>query len=100
MTLPIVFLPLARRDVLVAIEQYERARPGLGTLFHMELNRTIGLIAQWPGAYQHLSERLRRVPLHGFSELVIYEPLSTHIRVVGVVSARRDPAFVASLDQP
>lgn len=100
MTLPVLFLPLAELDVLTITDRYEQVRPCLGELFRMELSRTIGLIAQWPDAYQYLTERLRRAPVHRFSELVIYEPLSMQIRVVGVVSARRDPALATSFNLP
>lgn len=98
MTLPVIFLPRASLAIVDAMEYYERVRPGHGTLFQMEIERTIDIIAHWPASYERVTPRLRRAPIRRFADTVVYRPFPSFIRVINLVPDRRDPAIIASLD--
>jgi len=100
MTLPVIVLPSADLDIAAAIRHYNKHRLGYGELFRLELDRTIGIIARWPEAYEQVTPRLRRAVLHRFQHAVIYRPFPACIRVVGVIPTRRDPAIFPGLDTP
>lgn len=99
MTLPVFLLPAAEADIRSAMSYYDEVRPGYGDLFRLEMDRTIGMIRRWPESYERITPRLRRAVLHRFWYAIIYRPLPEYIRIVGVVSTRRDPAIVESRDQ-
>lgn len=98
MILPVIVLPQAESDIAAAVRRYAEARTGYGDLFRLELDRTLGIVARWPNLYEHVTERLQRAPIHRFTDVVVYRVLPSTIRVVGVVSMRRDPAVFAALD--
>ncbi|MBK9126344.1 MAG: type II toxin-antitoxin system RelE/ParE family toxin [Phycisphaerales bacterium] len=99
MTLPVIVLPAAETDIRDAIDYYDGLRPGSGELFRLEVDRAIALVRRWPEGYERVTPRLRRAVLHRFWYAVIYRPLPQAVRIVGVISTRRDPAVVAGLEQ-
>lgn len=98
MTRPAILLPRASLAISSAVRYYDKARPGHGTLFLLEVERTIDIIVHWPEAYELATSRLRRAPIRRFADTVVYRPFRTFIRVVNIVPDRRDPAILASLD--
>lgn len=74
MTLRVIILPSASLDIATAIRYYEGTRAGYGELFRLDLDRTIGIVADWPEAYERVTQRLRRAAVHQFSETVVYRP--------------------------
>jgi hypothetical protein len=99
MTLPIVVLPAAEADIRAAIAHFDDVRPGYGELFRLEVDRAFALIAHWPPSFERVSANLRRAVLHRFPYAVIYRPLPDYIRIIGVVSTRRDPLVLSELDE-
>lgn len=98
MTRPVILLPRASLAIANAVDYYERVRPGYGDLFLLEAERVIDIIAHWPEAYALATPRLRRAPIRRFTDTVVYRPLPTFIRVVDVISDRRNPAVMKSFD--
>lgn len=98
MTLPVAIRPRAQLAIAPAANYYDAVRPGYGTLFLLELERTLDIIVHWPDACALATQRLRRAPTRRFDDTVVYRPFPSFIRVVNVVPARRDPAIIAALD--
>lgn len=98
MTLPVTVVPAAETDIQGACHHYNQGRPGHGELFRLEMDRAIALIRRWPESHERVTPRLRRAVLHRFSHAVIYRLLPEYIRIVGVISPRRDPAVVVGLE--
>ena len=93
MTLPVVLLEAAKRDIAHEKSYYNAKRQGLGDAFLLEVQATITRISWWPEMYQKANghPHLRRAVLHRFPFAVGYRIFSDFIEVVGVFPARGDP---------
>lgn len=97
MTLTVIVLPAAEEDIGAAVDHYNSVRVGCGEFFRLEVDRAIQLMQLWPDACERVSQRHRRVLLRRFPYMVIYRPLTDHIRVLAVLPTRRDPAVLHNL---
>ncbi|MGD9691404.1 MAG: type II toxin-antitoxin system RelE/ParE family toxin [Phycisphaerales bacterium] len=98
MTLPVIILSAAESDIRKAVTYFDEVRPGHGELFRLEVDWAIGMIRRWPHSHEKISPQLRRFVLRRFPYSLVYRPLRSHIRVVGVVATRRDPDIIAAMD--
>jgi plasmid stabilization system protein ParE len=87
----IEFRPEASADVAEAFSWYEAQRPGLGTEFESELDRTLDRITAMPAAWRIRHRGIRRAPLHRFPFAVYYVLAPDLIEVRGVLHNSRDP---------
>jgi len=89
------FHPLARAELLHAVEYYEACEPGLGLAFMNEIQAAVSRLALNPAAWSPFTSRTRRCPIRRFPFLVIYRLQSDHIEVLAVANMRRRPGYWA-----
>ena len=87
----IEFLPPARAELTDAISYYNTQSEGLGYEFAAEIKRTLGRIAQYPGAWFKLSKRTRRCRTNRFPYGVIYQIRKETLLIVAVMHLSREP---------
>ena len=84
------FRPEASADIAEAFLWYEQ-RPGIGTRFEAELDRTLGYITDMPLAGRVVHRTLRRALLRRFPFTVYYTVTGDLIEIRAVLHNRRHP---------
>lgn len=88
---PYYFHPLARQELVDAVEHYERQREGLGESFLDELEAAVRRIQMSPETWPRLSESVRRCRTRRFLYAVVYRSTSDAIEIVAVMHLHRHP---------
>jgi len=88
----IIFLEDAQIELDQAIEYYKSESPGLGSEFLSEILLTLDRIANFPKAWQPLSENTRRCQTSKFPYGLIYSILENEILIISVSNLHREPS--------
>lgn len=89
------FHPLARAELVHAVEYYEACEPGLGLEFLDEVQQAVSRLALNPAAWSPFSPRTRRCPTRRFPFFIIYRAQIDHLEIVAVANMRRKPGYWA-----
>jgi plasmid stabilization system protein ParE len=81
----------ASADIAEAFSWYEAQRPGLGTEFDEEIDRTLGYVQDMPLAGRLIHRTLRRALVRRFPFAIYYALTADLIEVRGVLHSRRHP---------
>ena len=87
----IVFLPVAKAELMDAISYYNSQSEGLGYEFAAELKRTLERIVQYPDAWFKLSKRTHRCRANRFPYGIIYQVRKDILLIVAVMHLSREP---------
>ena len=93
----IEFLEPAQYELDGAVEYYNQQLDGLGSEFLSEVIDSLGRIAEYPDAWQQLSNRTRRCLLHRFPYGIIYQKREDLILVVAISNLHRKPDYWQNL---
>ncbi len=91
--MPIVYLPLAERELNDAALYYEMESPGLGSAFLDEIERCEQAIAQFPEAGTCILGQVRRRLLRRFPYALLYSVRRDGIRILAVMNLKRRPMY-------
>ncbi len=91
MTQPLIFLPAARAELIVAQDWYERESPGLGARFRGEVDLQIGRIVANPLRFPVQLSDVRRARLRHFPYGLFFRVLPDALYVIACFHSRRDP---------
>jgi plasmid stabilization system protein ParE len=86
---------LAKQDIRKARAWYQQISPALADDFLAQLNRVIGVIREYPLAFQIVHRTFRRVPLHRFPYALFYHADEQRIVIVAVLHHARDREILA-----
>lgn len=89
----ILFDPLAVNELNDAVEYYNLCDPGLGDRFKDSVYQGIQKIMEYPGAWQHQSERTRRFVLKTFPYKIIYSLEDDLLYILAIASSHREPDY-------
>jgi plasmid stabilization system protein ParE len=87
----IEFLAPAQAELAEAIAYYDVRKPGLGSQFAEEVQRSIERILQYPQAWSPISKRTRRCLTNRFPYALIYQIRDDVLLIVAVMHLRREP---------
>jgi len=87
----IEFLEFAQYELDDAVEYYNQQRNDLGSEFLSEVVDSLSRIAEYPNAWQQLTDRTRRCLIHRFPYGIIYQNRNDVILVVAVSNLHRKP---------
>lgn len=93
MTLLVSFRRAAHAEFIEAAAWYETRQPNLGVEFISEIGRCVALAAMQPLLFGTVHNGVRRVVANRFPYCVYYRPESSHIVVLAVFHASRDPSL-------
>jgi toxin ParE1/3/4 len=85
------FHPEARLEYLEAATFYNRRRPGLGTIFTLEIEATIDRIMEAPDRWPVVEQDVRKCFTHVFPYALLYTIERDNILIVSVIHFRRKP---------
>lgn len=83
----------AEADLRSARRHYNAVSPGLGDGFLLHVEDAVEYLADRPYLYQLVFDDIRRIPLHRFPYSLFYRVRSTHVEIVAVLHAHRDPSW-------
>ena len=83
----------ARRELVEAIDYYDKERAGLGSEFREEAWLAIRRIGEFPDAWSPLGGRIRRCQLRRFPYGLIYESVTNEVVVIAVAHLHRRPEY-------
>jgi hypothetical protein len=87
------FHPIAKEELLEAIEYYELYQAGLGFEFAKEIFATIQRILRFPKAWTKLSENTRRCLIYRFPYGIIYHVTNEEIFIIAIMQLNREPGY-------
>ena len=87
------FHPLARAELVHAVEYYEECEPGLGGAFLDEVFATVNRLTMNPSAWSPFTTRTRRCRTKRFPFSIIYHVRPDHLEIVAVANMRRRPGY-------
>ena len=87
------FLEAAEAELQAAMGYYNLQKPGLGQEFLAEIKATVGRIANFPEAWQPLSQRTRRCLSRRFPYGVIYQIRDDEILIIAVSHLHQKPMY-------
>ncbi|GAB6112205.1 type II toxin-antitoxin system RelE/ParE family toxin [Desulfomicrobium salsuginis] len=87
------FHPLARAELVHAIEYYEECEPGLGAAFMDEVIAAVARLKLNPSAWSPFTTRTRRCRTKRFPFSIIYHVRHDHLEIVAVANLRRRPGY-------
>jgi plasmid stabilization system protein ParE len=90
-TLPVVWTPEAREDLLEARAWYDNIRPELGDRFALAVEVTIEAIAEHPLQFPVLYRSRRRAGVRRFPYGIFFELQERRIVVIASFHGRRNP---------
>jgi toxin ParE1/3/4 len=90
MSLPVVLLPEASRDVEEARDQLEARQAGLGQAFLNRLNEVLIRIGGMPEMYGVVWRNARAAKLNRFTYVVYYRVYDDRVEVLAVLHGSRD----------
>ena len=88
---PYVVRPAAAEDIRRAYTWYERARPGLGEEFLVEVRAAIGPVVTAPESYPVLHRETRRALIRRFPYGLFYRVVDEIVVFVACTHTRREP---------
>jgi plasmid stabilization system protein ParE len=91
MSHPVVFRPIARRELDDAIAWYESERPGAGIEFATELATLLTRIATKPKQFREVRAGVRRAVLRRFPYTIHFLLELDRVVVLAVFHAKRNP---------
>ena len=91
MSLPVVWLSAAARELEQARAWYTAIRPDLGDRFALAVSATLDLITAGPARYAAIYRGRRRTGVRRFPYGIIYEIQDQRILVIACFHNRRDP---------
>ena len=83
----------AQRELVEAIDYYNKERAGLGNEFRNEAWLAIERRREFPNAWSPLGGSIRRCQLHRFPYGLIYEPLANEIIIIAVAHLHQRPGY-------
>ena len=87
------FTPVARLELLEAVNYYESQGIGLGAKFSAEVWRTIERMEEDPYRLRPLPNGARRCLTHIFPYSIVYEILAERIVIVAIAHGSRRPGY-------
>jgi plasmid stabilization system protein ParE len=82
---------IARRELRSAAEYYEAQRPALDLRFIDAVERTVALLARFPGVGAPVHGDYRRMVVHRFPYSIVYREHDRFIRIVALTHHKLDP---------
>lgn len=89
MTAPVVYLPGAEDDIVVAHAEYEQHLEGLGDRFARAVRDQVDRIAGMPEMYGEVAVGVRATPLRHFPYVVYYRIDGDRVVILSVTHGRR-----------
>lgn len=89
----IEFLESAQYELDDAVEYYNQQKDDLGYEFLSEVVDSLSRIAEYPKAWQQLTDRTRRCLIHRFPYGIIYQNRNDVILVVAISNLHRKPEY-------
>ena len=86
---------LAEKELNDAAAYYERERPGLGSAFINEVERSIAAVLAHPEIGQVAAGAIRRVLCRRFPYAILYIVKPSELRILAVMNLRRRPGYWA-----
>ena len=90
---PIVILPDAEQEMLVAAQYYQSQSPGLGNDYLTEVERAVHSIATSPQTWPILEGDLRRRLIRRFPCGILYRIDPDEIVIIAVAHLRKNPGY-------
>jgi len=87
------FYPDAEAELTESIQYYEKAQPGLGQDFALEIYASIQRAVAHPAAWPLLEEDIRRVLVQRFPYGVLYSVEEQGLLIVAVMHLHRSPSY-------
>jgi len=87
------FHPEAEEEFLKAIDYYEDCRKGLGFDFAREIYSAMERIISFPSAWPEVDTEIHRCLVRRFPYGILYESISSEIRVLAVMHLHRSPTY-------
>ncbi len=87
------FHPLARQELIDAIDYYNECQDKLGLIFTEEVYKSIQLILQFPQAWSPFSKNTRRCIMNRFPYGIIYQEIKDKILIIAVMQLNREPLY-------
>jgi plasmid stabilization system protein ParE len=91
MSLPVLFRPLARRELDEAVGWYEKQKQGLGVELKEAVDQVLGRIAETPERFRPVRGEVRRALLRRFPYAIHFLLEPQAIVVLAVFHTKRDP---------
>src|SRR5258705_12629367 len=91
MSLPVVFRPIAQRELDGAITWYENEKTGLGARFRRAVDQIAARIAATQLRFRPASQRTRRALVPGFPYAINFAEEPDSIVILAIFHTRRDP---------
>ena len=87
------FHPLARKELIDAIDYYNECQDKLGIIFAEEIYKSIQLILQFSQAWSPFSKNTRRCIMNRFPYGIIYQETKNKIIIIAVMQLNREPLY-------
>ncbi len=91
MTLPVVWIPEANKDLLEARAWYANIRPELGERFALAVEATVESLTEHPLQFPLVYRRTRRAGVRRFPYGLFFEVQENRIVVIACFHGRRNP---------
>lgn len=91
MTLPVVWIPEANKDLLEARAWYANIRPELGERFALAVEATVEALTEHPLQFPFVHRSSRRAGVHRFPYGIFFEVQEHRIVVIACFHGRRNP---------
>ena len=91
MTLPVVWIPEANKDLLEARAWYANTRPELGERFALAVEATVEALTEHPLRFPLVYRNMRRAGVRRFPYGLFFEVQDSRIVVIACFHGRRDP---------
>jgi plasmid stabilization system protein ParE len=91
MSVSVVVLPDARRDILAGQDFFEQLRAGLGKRFVAAVLTTLDRIGTMPELYGEVEAGVRAAGVKRFGYVTYYRTVSTGVEIIAVLHGGRDP---------
>jgi len=90
---PVVFLLQAEEEMIEAAMYYESRASGLGVDYLSEIERAVSAIAESPGAWPIIEDKLRRRLVRRFPFGILYHDDPEEIVIVAIAHLHRRPGY-------
>ena len=88
-----LFHPEAEAEFAQAVGYYEAVEPGMGLDLGLEIQRSLELVARYPGLWPRIDSACRRCLVKRFPYGLIYVEEEEHILVLAVMHLHRHPDY-------
>jgi len=90
---PIIFDPLAGREIRSAKRWYRKRSVDAPKLFGLELDRAISKLIERPQSFPEFMDGTKRVLFDRFPYMLVFIEYQDHIYVYAVADCRREPGY-------